>query len=148
MYNRVFNFSAGPSVLPVEVIEKVQSELLNYQGSGQSIMEMSHRSKEFVKVMEDAEKDLREILEIPEVVSASFYRMRDYADGIYYQDKSMDGGKVLGIDSDYLDTCGYQLVRGRGFNQKEYVNFKKVALLDETAANSFFEKGEELGKTI
>jgi len=46
MYNRVFNFSAGPSVLPVEVIEKVQSELLNYQGSGQSIMEMSHRSKE------------------------------------------------------------------------------------------------------
>ena len=66
MYNRVFNFSAGPSVLPVEVIEKVQSELLNYQGSGQSIMEMSHRSKEFVKVMEDAEKDLREILEIPD----------------------------------------------------------------------------------
>lgn len=65
MYNRVFNFSAGPSVLPVEVIEKVQSELLNYQGSGQSIMEMSHRSKEFVKVMEDAEKDLREIMEIP-----------------------------------------------------------------------------------
>ena len=66
MYNRVFNFSAGPSVLPVEVIEKVQSELLNYQGSGQSIMEMSHRSKEFVKVMEDAEKDLREIMEIPD----------------------------------------------------------------------------------
>ncbi len=66
MYNRVFNFSAGPSVLPVEVIEKVQSELLNYQGSGQSIMEMSHRSKEFVKVMEDAEKDLREIMKIPD----------------------------------------------------------------------------------
>lgn len=66
MYNRVFNFSAGPSVLPVEVIEKVQSELLNYQGSGQSIMEMSHRSKEFIKVMEDAEKDLREIMEIPD----------------------------------------------------------------------------------
>lgn len=66
MYNRVFNFSAGPSVIPVEVIEKVQSELLNYQGSGQSIMEMSHRSKEFVKVMEDAEKDLREIMEIPD----------------------------------------------------------------------------------
>ena len=46
-YNRVYNFSAGPSMLPVEVLEKVQKELLNYEGSGQSVMEMSHRSKEF-----------------------------------------------------------------------------------------------------
>ena len=44
-YNRVYNFSAGPSMLPVEVLENVQKELLNYQGSGQSVMEMSHRSE-------------------------------------------------------------------------------------------------------
>ena len=43
-YNRVYNFSAGPSMLPVEVLENVQRDLLNYDGSGQSVMEMSHRS--------------------------------------------------------------------------------------------------------
>ena len=56
-YNRVYNFSAGPSMLPVEVLEKVQRELLNYGGSGQSVMEMSHRSKDFQKIIDDAEAD-------------------------------------------------------------------------------------------
>ena len=65
-YNRVYNFSAGPSMLPIEVLEKVQKDLLNYQGSGQSVMEMSHRSKEFKKIIEDAEKDLRELMNIPD----------------------------------------------------------------------------------
>ena len=54
-YNRVYNFSAGPSMLPVEVLENVQKELLNYQGSGQSVMEMSHRSKEFQRIIDDAD---------------------------------------------------------------------------------------------
>lgn len=125
----------GDNVVEIKLKEGGGDYQIEYEGLPQGVPVLNESQKE-------------EILEIPEVVSASFYRMRDYADGIYYQDKSMDGGKVLGIDSDYLDTCGYQLVRGRGFNQKEYVNFKKVALLDETAANSFFEKGEELGKTI
>ena len=65
-YNRVFNFSAGPSMLPVEVLENVQKELLNYQGSGQSVMEMSHRSKEFQRIIDDAEADLRALMHIPE----------------------------------------------------------------------------------
>ena len=53
-YNRVYNFSAGPSMLPAEVLEKVQKDLLNYEGSGQSVMEMSHRSKEYQKIIDDA----------------------------------------------------------------------------------------------
>lgn len=65
-YNRVYNFSAGPSMLPVEVLEKVQKELLNYEGSGQSVMEMSHRSKEYQKIIDDAEADLRELMHIPD----------------------------------------------------------------------------------
>ena len=65
-YNRVYNFSAGPSMLPVEVLENVQKDLLNYQGSGQSVMEMSHRSKEFQKIIDDAEADLRELMHIPD----------------------------------------------------------------------------------
>ena len=65
-YNHVYNFSAGPSMLPVEVLEKVQKDLLNYEGSGQSVMEMSHRSKEYQKIIDDAEADLRELMHIPD----------------------------------------------------------------------------------
>ncbi|MCI6011655.1 MAG: 3-phosphoserine/phosphohydroxythreonine transaminase [Firmicutes bacterium] len=65
-YGRVYNFSAGPSVLPVEVLEKVQKELLNYEGSGQSVMEMSHRSKEYKKIIDEAEANLRELMHIPD----------------------------------------------------------------------------------
>ena len=56
-YNRVFNFAAGPATLPVEVLEEAQSEMLNYQNTGMSVMEMSHRSKMFETIIEDAEKD-------------------------------------------------------------------------------------------
>ena len=65
-YNRVYNFSAGPSMLPAEVLERVQKDLLNYEGSGQSVMEMSHRSKEYQKIIDDAEADLRELMHIPD----------------------------------------------------------------------------------
>jgi len=59
---RIFNFSAGPGALPQSVLEQAQSELLDFQGSGMSVMEMSHRSKEFVAVAARAEADFRELL--------------------------------------------------------------------------------------
>eukprot|EP00930_Biecheleria_cincta_P049284 TRINITY_DN3450_c0_g1_i8.p1 TRINITY_DN3450_c0_g1~~TRINITY_DN3450_c0_g1_i8.p1 ORF type:complete len:369 (+),score=96.99 TRINITY_DN3450_c0_g1_i8:70-1176(+) len=62
---RVYNFSAGPSVMPLEVLEEVQKELVNYKGSGMSVMEMSHRSKEFMTIASEAEKDLRDIFGVP-----------------------------------------------------------------------------------
>ena len=65
-YDRVYNFSAGPSMLPVEVLENVRDDLLNYKGTGESVMEMSHRSKEFQKIMDDAEADLRKLMYIPD----------------------------------------------------------------------------------
>lgn len=58
---RIFNFSAGPATIPTEVLEKAQSELLNFQSAGMSVMEMSHRSKEFDGVLEKAESTLREL---------------------------------------------------------------------------------------
>ena len=63
--NRAFNFCAGPAALPTEVLEKAQSEIIDWHGHGSSIMEMSHRSKEFVSVAEKAEQDLRDLLDIP-----------------------------------------------------------------------------------
>ncbi len=63
---RAFNFSAGPSMLPIDVIKKVASELDNYEGCGESVMEMSHRSAEFKKILADAEQNLRDIMSIPD----------------------------------------------------------------------------------
>ena len=62
---RAFNFSPGPAVLPLEVLEKARDELLDWRGSGMSVMEISHRSKAFVQVAAEAEADLRELLSIP-----------------------------------------------------------------------------------
>lgn len=64
--NRVYNFSAGPSMLPVSVLKEVQKDLTNYKGSGQSVMEMSHRSGEFEEILKDAEGNLRKLLLIPD----------------------------------------------------------------------------------
>lgn len=64
--DRVYNFSAGPSMLPVEVLEQAQKEMLCYGNSGMSVMEMSHRSKDFEDIIQTAEKDLRELMNIPD----------------------------------------------------------------------------------
>ncbi len=61
-----YNFCAGPAALPTAVLEKAQQELLDWQGKGLSIMEMSHRSADYVAVAEKAEADLRKLMNIPE----------------------------------------------------------------------------------
>lgn len=63
---RVFNFSAGPAVLPEEVLKEAAEEMLDYQGTGMSVMEMSHRSAAFEKIITDAENDLRDLMGIPD----------------------------------------------------------------------------------
>ena len=63
---RVYNFSAGPAVLPVEVLQEAAEEMLDYRGSGMSVMEMSHRGKIFDGIIKEAEADLRELMQIPD----------------------------------------------------------------------------------
>ncbi|MFL6576606.1 MAG: 3-phosphoserine/phosphohydroxythreonine transaminase [Povalibacter sp.] len=62
---RVYNFSPGPAVLPVEVLEQAREEMLDWRGTGMSVMEMSHRGKAFISIAESAEADVRELLAIP-----------------------------------------------------------------------------------
>ena len=66
MYDRIYNFSAGPSMLPVSVLEKAKEQLLNYEGSGMSVMEMSHRSKVYDNIIVEAQALLREVMNIPD----------------------------------------------------------------------------------
>ena len=64
--SRVYNFSAGPAVLPEEVLKEAAEEMLDYQGTGMSVMEMSHRSKAYKDIIEEAEADLRDLMGIPD----------------------------------------------------------------------------------
>ncbi|KPV40166.1 hypothetical protein AN478_08510 [Thiohalorhabdus denitrificans] len=70
--SRVFNFSAGPAALPEAVLRKAGEEILDWHGSGMSVMEMSHRGKEFTAIIEKAEADLRELMQIPDDYSVLF----------------------------------------------------------------------------
>ena len=65
-YGRTFNFSAGPAMMPEPVLEEIRDELLNYRGAGMSVMEMSHRSKVYQQIIDEAEADLRELMNIPD----------------------------------------------------------------------------------
>ena len=65
-YERVYNFSAGPSTLPVPVLEECAAEMLNYKGSGQSVMEMSHRSKVYDAIIKEVEADFRRVSGMPD----------------------------------------------------------------------------------
>ena len=125
----------GDTVIEVTLNGNGGEYQMEYEGLPQGVPVISHEQKE-------------SILELEEVEKVTLYQMRQYADSIYYQDKSLDGGMVLGIDEDYLDTCGYQVIRGRGFSETDYKTSKKLVLLDETAAANFFAKGQEVGKTI
>lgn len=71
---KIYNFSAGPCVLPKEVLKQAQEETMDWHGSGISVMEMSHRSKEFIEIAETAEKELRSFLSIPKNFEVFFFQ--------------------------------------------------------------------------
>ena len=72
--NRVYNFSAGPSMLPVPVLQKAQADLLDYHGSGMSAMEMSHRSKWFDEIIQNTEAGIRKVLNVPDNYKIGFFQ--------------------------------------------------------------------------
>ena len=65
-YGRTYNFSAGPAMMPEAVLEEIAAEMMNYRDSGMSVMEMSHRSKVFQQIRDEAEADLRKLMNIPD----------------------------------------------------------------------------------
>ena len=70
--SRVYNFSAGPAVLPEEVLQEAAAEMMDYKGTGMSVMEMSHRSKAFDTIIKEAEADLRDLMDIPDNYKVMF----------------------------------------------------------------------------
>ena len=80
-YGRTFNFSAGPAMMPEPVLEEIRDEMMNYRGSGMCVMEMSHRSKVFQQIIDEAEADLRELMNIPDNYKVLFIQ----GGATYYQ---------------------------------------------------------------
>ncbi len=98
--DRVFNFSAGPAALPLEVLQQAQAELVNWHGSGMSVMEMSHRGKEYMSIQADAEADLRELMGIP-----SNYKVLFVQGGASLQFAMVPMNLLRGkVSADYLNT--------------------------------------------
>jgi len=99
---QIFNFSAGPAVLPKPVLERAQAEMLNWHGSGMSVMEMSHRGKEFTSILEKTEADLRQLLKIP-----SNYKVLFLQGGAIAENAMIPLNLLNGKAADYAVTGGW-----------------------------------------
>ena len=112
--SRVYNFSAGPATLPEEVLQQAADEMLDWHGSGQSVMEMSHRGKEFISIAEAAEADLRALLAIPD-----HYRVLFLQGGATLQFEMVPMNLLRGkSSSDYVHTGEWAkkaIKAGQGF---------------------------------
>lgn len=95
-----------------------------------------------------SEETRKQILELDHVENASLYLSRETYNAVYYQNTAMSGGKVCGIDKNYLNTCNYILKSGRGFCESDYQKFRKVAILDENSAENLFQGIDPVGKTV
>ncbi|MBO5371953.1 MAG: ABC transporter permease [Lachnospiraceae bacterium] len=91
---------------------------------------------------------LEEIKDIPHVVEASVYLSRQDYEGVYYLNTSLSGGYIMGVDENYFSTCNYIIQKGRGFTEKDYTEFHKVAILDRDSAEALFQGEEPIGKTV
>ena len=147
-YNRAYNFSAGPSMLPLSVIESVAENLPNYKGCGESVMEMSHRSKEFKTILEEAEKDLAEPIEVgisegnlegkalnaecPFVYGDSEWKLQTFVP----EDMLIDGELAMDDRVNFL----IQAVCG----EESYVLFDEMVHIGVPAADVFIDQQEQL----
>ena len=120
-YNRTYNFSAGPAMMPEPVLEEIRDEMMNYRGSGMCVMEMSHRSKVFQQIIDEAEADLRDLMGIPdnykvlfiqgEVIVAASSKDKNYS---YIPDCSdLD----IPDDADYVYICENETIHGVTWQQ-------------------------------
>lgn len=99
-----------------------------------------------IPVLDSDSRD--ELNDIDHVEDASLYTIRTAVDYIYYNATALQGGELIGADSHYLHTCGYVMTKGRAFTESDYTNYRKVAVIDTTAADSLFEDEDPVGKTL
>ena len=90
----------------------------------------------------------KRINELKEVESSTFYRTRNNPDNLFYLNNKMDSSTIYGVDKDYFDTVGYEIVEGKGFAERNFTKFDKVAVVDKTLAEGLFQGESPVGKVI
>mgnify|MGYP001017646874 CR=1 FL=1 len=118
-YDRVFNFAAGPSTLPEPVLEEIRDEFMNYKGSGMNVMEMSHRSKVFQGIIDEAEADLRDLMGIP-----SNYKVMFIQGGATLQFAMIPLNLMINGVADYIVTGNWS---NKAYNEAK--RFGKINLI-------------------
>lgn len=124
-YDRIYNFSAGPSMLPLEVLEACSHDMFNYHGSGMSVMEMSHRSKVFAEIASDAEKLLREVMGIPDNYKVLFMQ-----GGASLQFAAVPINLRKNGTADYVKTGNFSSLAVK--EAKKFINVNIAASSEET----------------
>lgn len=95
-----------------------------------------------------SEETREKMLDLNHVEGASLYTSRDAYNVIYYKNTGLSGGKIYGIDQNYLSACNFIIRQGRGFTESDYKKFRKVALLDENSSETLFQGEDPVGKTV
>ena len=125
--SRIWNFSAGPAALPEEVLRQAQEEMLDWHGAGCGVMEMSHRGKDFMSIIDQAEADLRELMGIPEQ-----YRVLFLQGGATQQFAQIPMNLLAGRSADYIVTGSWSKKA-----YKEAQRFGKVRCAATTESSGF-----------
>lgn len=99
-------------------------------------------------IPEVSDETCQQILDLDSVENVTRYNQRRSSDGVFYQNQSLSEVGIRGIDTNYFSTVGYVIRTGRNFIQDDFKNFRKVLILDQTAADSLFQNESPLGKTI
>lgn len=133
---RIWNFSAGPAALPEEVLRQAQEELLDWQGAGCSVMEMSHRGKEFMSILAQAEADLRELMGIPEQYKVLFLQ-----GGATQQFAQIPMNLLAGRSADYIVTGSWSK---KAVKEAQRIGNVRVAATTEDSGFTRLPTAEEI----
>lgn len=134
--SRIWNFSAGPAALPEAVLKQAQEELLDWHGAGCSVMEMSHRGKEFTHIIEQAEADLRELMGIPEQYAVLFLQ-----GGATQQFAQIPMNLLAGRSADYIVTGSWSK---KAFKEAQRVGNVRLAASTEASNFTRLPGGDEI----
>jgi hypothetical protein len=133
---RIWNFSAGPAALPEEVLQQAQAEMLDWHGAGCSVMEMSHRGKEFMSILDQAEADLRELMGIPEQYKVLFLQ-----GGATQQFAQIPMNLLAGRSADYIVTGSWSK---KAFKEAQRIGNVRCAATTESSGFTRLPMAEEI----
>lgn len=134
--SRIWNFSAGPAALPEEVLKQAQEELLDWHGAGCSVMEMSHRGKEFMSILAQAEADLRELMGIP-----ANYKVLFLQGGATQQFAQIPMNLLAGRSADYIVTGSWSK---KAFKEAQRIGTVRCAATTEESGFTRLPTAEEI----